>query len=206
MRMPMPSPRGTNRERLFVNSRRRGAAYDAAPEPRISQRMFDHAVGWVGGKLGAKDSAEFAKLLQPHVRTGADEEEAAEAVNTGPRDVAQRAEDDTEGGDHISDIHQFVRDRLQGDDVATFETMLEELLRSMGDAAADALPTGSGGTGIPKNRIDLQRQAADARITMGTDSFGAGIDRGRVPMTSDRKPKSDAAKYAPGIERITIGP
>jgi hypothetical protein len=199
MRVPMPSPHGTNRERLFINPRR-GAAYDANPDRRETLRDFMLRKGLTQDHVDA-----FEALCRigdaENQQAEDDEEEEAEEGNTGERTSFSN----TEVGDKMSEIDEFIRDKLQGDDLEIHRNMLGSLMRAAGGGASDMLPTGPGGTGLPKNRIDLQRQAMDARITTGSDSFGRGHDRGRVPMPADRKPKSDAAKYAPGIEHITIG-
>jgi hypothetical protein len=55
MRTPMPSPRGTNHARFFVNPR---GAYDAAlPEDAAAELLV-----FLQGKLSDADLAEFCKL------------------------------------------------------------------------------------------------------------------------------------------------
>lgn len=55
MRTPMPSPRGTNHARLFVNPR---GAYDAAlPEGAAAELL-----AFLQGKLSEADLAEFCKM------------------------------------------------------------------------------------------------------------------------------------------------
>jgi hypothetical protein len=147
--------------------------------------------------LSGADIAEFKRRCDE----GAEDEEEAEEGNTGERTSFSN----TEVGDKMSEIDEFIREKLHGDDLEIHRNMIGGLLRAAGGGASDMLPTGPGGTGLPKNPIDLQRQAMDARISTRSDTFGHGHDRGRVPMPADRKPKSDAAKYAPGISRIVIG-
>jgi hypothetical protein len=57
MRTPMPSPRGTNHARLFVNSNPRGA-YDAA----LSEESAAALLAFLHGKLSDADLAEFCKM------------------------------------------------------------------------------------------------------------------------------------------------
>jgi hypothetical protein len=199
MRTPMPSPRNSNIERLFITSRG-GAAYDENPDRGETMHQFMRRKG-----LSDDHIAVFDALCRIGAKDG--ENERSEAVNTGSRDpYMPPASALPPGGDEqMGKIREFARDRLQGDDVGTFEGLVEELMRCLGGEgeAADDLPTYRS-NGMPRNSID-SRHAMDARITTGTDTFGHGHDRGPVPMPADRKPKSDAAKYAPGISRITIG-
>jgi hypothetical protein len=55
MRTPMPSPRGTNHARLFVNPR---GAYDAA----LSEESAADLLVFLTGKLSDADLAEFCKM------------------------------------------------------------------------------------------------------------------------------------------------
>jgi hypothetical protein len=138
-------------------------------------------------------------------------------------DEGEHAEDGDEAvGEQVSKIHQFVRDRMQGDDVGTFETMMEELLRcAMGDAAQDMLPTAvANGSRFPKSRMELEhRQAMDedraqrsaqhrhtqaCDITIGADSaYGLAVDGVRFPGER-KKPRSGAEKL-PDTSHIKVG-
>jgi hypothetical protein len=153
--------------------------------------------------LSGADIAEFKRRCDEGAEDEDEDEdeEEAEEGNTGER----TGFNNTEVGNKMSEIDEFIREKLHGDDLEIHRNMIGGLLRAAGGGASDMLPTGPGGTGLPKNRIDQQRQAMDARISTGSDTFGHGHDRGRVSMPSNRKPKSDAAKYAPGIAKITIG-
>jgi hypothetical protein len=197
-RTPMPSPLGTNRERLFVNSRRRGAAYDENPDDR--RETMNQFLRRVGVSQDAIDA--FHHMV--------------EAVNTGSDPHEQHAEDDQPTlSEAVSALQNFITEKMSTEDAQECHHLIGGILNAAdkgpntfnGGEGEDALPTGPGGTGLPKNRMQVEgRQAMDsARITTGTDSFGHGYDRGRVPMPADRKPKSDAAKFAPGISRIVIG-
>lgn len=56
MRTPMPSPRGTNVAKLFVDRNPR-AAYDAMPEDAAAELLV-----FLTGKLSDADLAEFCKM------------------------------------------------------------------------------------------------------------------------------------------------
>ena len=57
MRTPMPSPRGTNVARLFLN-RSPAGAYDAA----LSEESAAELLAFLQGKLSEADLAEFCKM------------------------------------------------------------------------------------------------------------------------------------------------
>jgi hypothetical protein len=196
----MPSPRGSNREGLFLPARSAGAAYDANPDRGETVRDFMLRKGL---------SQDHVDAFEALCRVGDAENGRSEAVNTGADPYEPNAEDD-EGDDvfkgHVNVLAKAIGNMDPGE-AHGCEQALAAILRRAGDGAADMLPTGEGGTGLPRNRMQLEgRHAMDsARITTGSDTFGHGHDRGRVPMPADRKPKSDAAKFAPGISRIVIG-
>ena len=70
MRTPMPSPRGTNRAGLFLNSNPRGA-YDAA----LSEESAAALLAFLQGKLSDADLAEFCKTAGIDAGITADEPE-----------------------------------------------------------------------------------------------------------------------------------
>src|SRR5260370_38828374 len=59
MLTPMPSPKGTNRERLYWPDRRRGAAYDAA---RTAADDADEPRRFLEAKLSRDDLKAFDEL------------------------------------------------------------------------------------------------------------------------------------------------
>ena len=73
MLVAMPSPNGTNHEKLFIRaSRRLLAAYDSAEG--LSQPLAQQLLIFLRGKLGAADYAELETLLE-----GSDAPPAADA-------------------------------------------------------------------------------------------------------------------------------
>ena len=73
MLIPMPSPLGTNHEKLFIRARRRPlAAYDSAEG--LSQPLGQQLLIFLRGKLSAADYAELETLLE-----GSDAPPAADA-------------------------------------------------------------------------------------------------------------------------------
>ena len=60
MRTPMPSPFGTNRAGLFINSDLRGAAYDAAAA--LSEESAAELLAFLQGKLSELDLLAFCKM------------------------------------------------------------------------------------------------------------------------------------------------
>ena len=76
MLIPMPSPRGTNKEKLFIRASRRPlAAYDSAEG--LSQPLGQQLLLFLRDKLSAADFAELETLLE-----GSD---APPAADTRPR-------------------------------------------------------------------------------------------------------------------------
>jgi hypothetical protein len=73
---PMPSPNGTNRERLFIGGRNPAAAYDSA----IADPAAGHEIlAYCRDKLSPEDLAALAKLL------GVDPDSAMDVENLEPR-------------------------------------------------------------------------------------------------------------------------
>jgi hypothetical protein len=58
---PMPSPNGTNRERLFIGGRNPAAAYDSAEGAALT--AGHKVLEYCRDKLGPEDLAELAKLI-----------------------------------------------------------------------------------------------------------------------------------------------
>ncbi len=88
MRTPMPSPFGTNRAGLFINSDLRGAAYDAAAA--LSEESAAELLAFLQGKLTDVDLAAFCKMagIIDQGMTMDDEDELAKRLPT-PRTNAQ---------------------------------------------------------------------------------------------------------------------
>jgi hypothetical protein len=168
---------------LGVTPRRVGAgvmAFDEAPP--------ESAFEWLRKKGVAQDVVdEFRRRCEEGAED--EEEEEAEEGNAGER----RSFNNTEVGDKMSEIDEFIREKLHGDDLEIHRNMIGGLLRAAGGGASDMLPTGPGGTGIPRNRMQLEhRQAMDeARalraaqrrhtqacdVTLGFDSaFGRAVN------------------------------
>jgi uncharacterized protein YcbK (DUF882 family) len=202
---PMPSPRGSNREGLFLPARSAGAAYDAQPDRGETMDQFLRRVGVSQDVIDA-----FHHMV--------------EAANTGDDPREQHAEDDEEEseegsslnntklGDQFSRLDAFLRDKLQGDDVETCRGLVDHLLRlhNVG-ATEDALPS-RGRNGMPKNNIDAGR-AMDARLP-STAHIHTGSDGSYDPFLTSRRStgramtmreRDDFAKRFPEAARIKCG-
>jgi hypothetical protein len=199
-RIPAPSPRGTNRAGMFLPAdffaSSSGAAYDQSPTSKwgqVADFLSQHGVPpAVIGEFIGRCGAETAGVAED------DEDEEGE-VDESIATPEERLHNH-HLGEVVTEFQKFANEKLSGDDVSTFNNLVNKLLRVHGEGgAADDLP--SFRNGMPKSAMDSVSQ-----IGIGTDSFGHAFDRNPVRMAADGKPKSGAAKYAPGISRIRIGP
>lgn len=71
MRVPMPSPRGTNHAGLFITAASPRAAYDAA----LSEASGAELYAFLSGKLSEEELAQFCKLAGIDAGLGMDNPE-----------------------------------------------------------------------------------------------------------------------------------
>ena len=93
MKVPMPSPNGTNRERLFIDASSSAAydslyglqpGFDAGPD----DDYFDNPLDFVKAKLDPQDYKQFVKLLmsgggEPEPSSGTDRKRAKDRGRSG---------------------------------------------------------------------------------------------------------------------------
>jgi hypothetical protein len=132
---PMPSPMGTNREKLFIETA--GGAYDAAP-PRS---MLAKACAWMAANgCSAADVAEFVA----HMHGGGEAEEGED--ETASEHVHNQLELAASG------LHPNQARRGDNDPIGLSSS------QRMTSGTADTLPTYKP-NGAPMNNIDAKRKA-----------------------------------------------
>jgi hypothetical protein len=133
----MPSPSGTNYEKLFLPDRGPSAAYDAAPDDETGVQMPARILEFLAGKLSGEDMSHLKSLLQ-----GSAEDEDAETEEERQERLAKR-------GNEWDGAYSFASDSLVRGDA-----------RMTGGCGLEARPVGG-------RHINTKRAEAELRKIMG---------------------------------------
>lgn len=176
-RIPAPSPRGTNFERLFI-TRSPLAAYDEAPGAG-----FDPVLAFLKGKLSPADLQQFSEMLERM------SDEPVVAADDAEAELRHKKLTEA-----LSALQNFVVEKLPAEDQARFDQLVEALLGAAGDK------------GMGQD-VDIDRTSALADRPGAPGKPLRAMDRrmdGRY-LAPNQAAHDAASKLAPGFSRVKLG-